>query len=148
MTTAKHPRPLPYAVVKRTARLSGRFLLCSNDPAFPCVTSQKNAPIPKDQGAKSRLSVRGRETRLALGCSLRCWATVGRLGCPKSAIGRQLNLVLPDFRNLAIGEPVSNGRRLNADRSSDLGLAAKVFKKVIRGHATSISHALRNVQEK
>lgn len=67
MTTAKHPRPLPYAVVKRTARLSGRFLLCSHDPAFPCVTSQKNAPSPKTQGAKSRLSVRGRETRFSSG---------------------------------------------------------------------------------
>lgn len=104
--------------------------------------------MPKHLRGETRLFVRGRETRLALGCSLQRWATVSRFGSTQSAIGRQFNLVLPNFRHLTISKPIGNRRRLNADRSSDLGLAAKVFKKVIRGHATSISHALRNVQEK
>ena len=98
--------------------------------------------------AKSRQMTGGGRHWLALGCSLARWAAVSRLGSPQSAIGCKFDLVLPNFRNLAVRKPVGNRRRLNADRSSDFGLASKVFKKVIRGHAASISHALRFAQEK
>ena len=149
MSFAKHPGLQPCASTRQTVRLSGKYLRCSRGLAFPYFTGGIKTPrMQKHLRGKPGCQSGRRETRLALGCSLQRWATVGRLGSTQSAIGRQFNLVLPNFRHFTISEPIGNRRRLNADRSSDLGLAAKVFKKVIRGHATSISHALRLVQEK
>lgn len=53
-------------------------------------------------------------------------ASIGRLGSAQSAVCRQLDLVLPAFRDLAFFKPFKNGRLCAAQHAGDFALRAKV----------------------